>query len=69
MMVAFFGTGGWGIALGLYMGSLPYQTSAGGTNYFLITLLGVINLSVGGFCGFILLTQEPKHKKLKKKKD
>jgi len=68
MMIAFFGTGGWGIALGLYMGSLPYQTSDE-TNFFLIVLLGVINLCVGGVCGFILLTQEPKHKKLKKKKD
>jgi len=68
MMIAFFGTGGWGIALGLYMGSLPYQTSDE-TNFFLIVLLGVINLCVGGVCGFIFLTQEPKHKKLKRKKD
>ncbi len=68
MMIAFFGTGAWGIILGLYMGSLPYSTSTGGTNYFMITLLGVVNISVGAIVGVILLLQEPKHSNLKKRK-
>ncbi len=68
MMLAFFGTGAWGIILGLYMGSLPYSTSTDGTNYFMITLLGVVNISVGAIVGVILLLQEPKHSNLKKRK-
>ena len=68
MMAAFFGTGAWGIVLGLYMGSLPNQASADGTNYFMITMLGVINICVGAICGVILLLQEPKHMNLKKRK-
>ncbi len=68
MIIAFFGTGAWGIVLGLYMGSLPYSTSTGGTNYFMLTVLGVVNLCVGAVCGIILLLQEPKHLNLKKKK-
>ncbi len=68
MMIAFFGTGAWGIALGLYMGSLPYQASTGGSNYFMITILGVINICVGAICGIILILQEPKHTNLKKRK-
>ena len=68
MMLAFFGTGAWGIILGLYMGSLPYSTLTEGTNYFMLTVLGVVNLFVGAICGVILILQEPKHSNLKKKK-
>ena len=44
----FFGTGGIGILLGLQHGELY------------ITTLGTINICLGGFFGWIMLTQEPR---------
>ena len=56
MMAAFFGTGILGIVLGL------------SSNYFYLTFLGVINLCLGGFVGWLFLTQEPKLRGKRKKK-
>jgi len=51
LLILFFGTGIMGIVVGL---SIPSQTS------FYITFLGVINLCLGGFIGWLFFTQEPK---------
>jgi hypothetical protein len=51
LLILFFGTGIMGITVGL---SIPSQMS------FYITFLGVINLCLGGFVGWLFLTQEPK---------
>jgi len=68
-MLLFFGSGIFGIIIGLYFGELAQVRQAPPSmNYFMITLLGVINFCLGGFVGFILLTQEPKQKNKKKKK-
>lgn len=50
IMAMFFGTGIFGIFLGL--------TSV----QFFITFLGTINLCLGGFFGYVFLTQKPKLK-------
>ena len=50
-----FGIGLWGIVFGLWLGS--FQASM---NYFMITVLGVINLLLGGLFSYLLLTQERK---------
>jgi hypothetical protein len=53
--MAFIGTS----ILGIYMGL---------TNHvFYVTLLGVINLCLGGFTGWLLLTQKPKIRKKKRR--
>ena len=53
-MMMFFGTGILGIVIGLTVApSLSSDSS------LLITFMGVINLSLGGFFGWIFLTQEP----------
>ncbi len=51
LMILFFGTGIMGITIGL---SIPSQMS------LYITFLGVINLCLGGFVGWLFFTQEPK---------
>ena len=51
IMFMFFGTGSTGIILGLSQHS---QVS------FYITLLGVINICLGGFVGWVFFTQAPK---------
>jgi len=51
LLILFFGTGIMGITVGL---SIPSQMS------FYITFLGVINLCLGGFVGWLFFTQEPK---------
>jgi hypothetical protein len=54
LMTLFFGTGIIGIAMGL-------------SNSFLyLTTLGVINLCLGGFVGWIFLTQQPKSRDKRK---
>ena len=58
MLIMFFGTGIMGIVIGL---SIPSQMS------FYITSLGVINLCLGGFVGWIFLTQQPKLRDKRKK--
>ena len=50
-----FGIGLWGIVFGLWLGQ--FQSSM---NYFMITVLGVINLLLGGLFSYLLLTQERK---------
>jgi|TARA_B100001013_G_C24265845_1_gene306821 hypothetical protein len=49
------GIGLWGIVFGLWLGQ--FQASM---NYFMITVLGVINLLLGGLFSYLLLTQERK---------
>ena len=51
LMMMFFATGIVGIIVGLYVA--PPQAS------LLITFMGVINLSLGGFFGWIYLNQSP----------
>ena len=60
LMMMFFGTGILGIIVGLYVA--PPQTK------LIITFMGVINLSLGGFFGWILLTQNPESNDKRKKK-
>ena len=59
LIAMFFGTGGMGIFVGL--------TIATGTQTLYITLLGVINLLLGGFVGYLLLTQKAKVRDSRKK--
>ena len=59
-MTMFFGTGIIGIIVGLNVA--PPQTT------LLITFMGVINLSLGTFFGWILLTQTPESDDKRKKK-
>ncbi|MFB5597945.1 MAG: hypothetical protein ACE5RJ_02875 [Nitrosopumilaceae archaeon] len=59
IMLAFFVTGALGIIVGLFIKS---------PNSFMITFLGVINICLGGFVGWIFLTQEPKLRDKRKKK-
>ena len=58
LMILFFGTGIMGITMGL---SVPSQMS------FFITFLGVINLCLGGFVGWIFFTQAPRSRDKRKK--
>ncbi len=55
LMILFFGTGILGIGLGLSQ------------NLFHLTTLGVINLCLGGFVGWLFLTQQPKSRDKRKK--
>jgi hypothetical protein len=55
LMILFFGTGIWGIALGLTQ------------NFFYLTTLGVINICLGGFVGWLFFTQQPKLRDKRKK--
>lgn len=59
MMAMFFGTGIIGIIVGL---SSSQQTT------LFVTFLGVINLSLGAFFGWIFLTQPPESDDKRKKK-
>ena len=52
VVVVSFGIGLWGIVFGLWLGQ--FQQSM---NYFMITVLGVINLILGGLFAYLLLTQ------------
>lgn len=60
LMMMFFATGILGIVVGLYVA--PPQAS------LLITFMGVINLSLGGFFGWIFLNQTPQLDNKRKKK-
>jgi len=55
IMMMFFGTGIWGIIMGLSQ------------NFFYLTTLGVINICLGGFAGFIYFTQKEKSRDKRKK--
>lgn len=62
LMMMFFGSGILGIIVGLYVA--PHQAT------LIITFMGVINLSLGGFFGWIFLTQtEESNDKRKKKRN
>jgi hypothetical protein len=55
IMLAFFGTGAVGIVMGLQFHQL------------MVTFLAVINICLGGFFGWVFLTQEPKLRDKRKK--
>jgi len=55
LIVMFFVGAGVGIVLGLF------------SNYLYLTLLGVVNLILGGVMGFILLVQAPRVRDDRKK--
>jgi len=55
ILLMFFGTGIWGIGMGLF------------TNFFYLTTLGVVNICLGGFVGWIFLTQKPTLRDKRKK--
>jgi O-antigen ligase len=62
-MMMFFGTGILGIVIGLTIApSLSSESS------LMITFMGVINLSLGAFFGWIFLTQQPTEKDPRKRK-
>ena len=52
LMIMFFAASGVGIFTGLVI-------ATSGMQGLIITLLGVINLCLGGFMGYLLLTQKP----------
>ena len=52
LIALFFGTAGLGIFMGLYI--------AEGIQSLYITLLGVINLCLGGLVAYLLMTQAPR---------
>ena len=53
LMIMFFAAAGFGIFVGLVV-------ATSGMQGLIITLLGVINLCLGGLMGYLLLTQKPK---------
>jgi len=55
LVVICFGIGVWGIYFGLWLGQ--YEASM---NYFMITVLGVINLMLGALFAYLLITQQRK---------
>ena len=61
LMALFFGTGAWGIIAGLFFLVRTDQ-------HMFITFFGVINICIGGFVGYRLLTQGPKPDKLPEKR-
>ncbi|HEY4680261.1 MAG TPA: hypothetical protein VIH04_03230 [Nitrosarchaeum sp.] len=63
LMMMFFGTGVLGIVVGLYVA--PHQAPQA---ILLITFMGVINLILGGFFGWVFLTQTPESNDKRKKK-
>jgi len=62
-MMMFFGTGILGIVIGLSV-----APSFSSDSSILITFMGVINLCLGGFFGWIFLTQQPKEEDGRKRK-
>jgi hypothetical protein len=63
LMMMFFGTGILGIIVGLTIApSLSSDSS------LMITFMGVINLSLGAFFGWIFLTQQPSEQDPRKRK-
>ena len=61
-MMMFLGTGILGIFIGLFIAPSLSKDSS-----LLITFMGVINLSLGGFFGWIFLTQKPEEETGKRK--
>ena len=62
LIIMFFGAATFGIFTGLG----PVTTSP--MQGLIISFLGVINLCLGGFMGYLLLTQKPKLRDTRKKK-
>jgi hypothetical protein len=63
LMMMFFGTGIGGIIIGLNIApALSLESS------LIITFMGVINLSLGGFFGWVFLTQKPSVQDPRKRK-
>ena len=52
LMIMFFAASGFGIFAGLFL-------ATSGMQGLLITFMGVLNLALGGFMGYLLLTQKP----------
>ena len=61
LLIMFFAAAGFGIVTGL-------TVATSGMQGLIITLLGVINLCLGGFMGFLLLTQKPYARDPRKRK-
>ena len=59
LIALFFGSAGMGIFVGLVI--------ATGIQSLYITFLGVVNLCLGGFVGYLLLTQKAKVRDSRKK--
>ena len=53
LLIMFFAAAGFGMFSGLFL-------ATSGMQGLIITLLGVINLGLGGFMGFLFFTQKPK---------
>ena len=56
IMLMFFGTGAWGLVLGFMLPSMTPQPSS---LPFYLTILGVVQLGLGGAFGWMYLTREP----------
>jgi len=63
LMMMFFGTGILGIVIGLTI-----APSFSSDSSLMITFMGVINLSLGAFFGWIFLTQKPSAQDPRKRK-
>ena len=63
LMMMFFGTGILGIVIGLTVAP-NFSTDAS----LMITFMGVINLSLGAFFGWVFLTQQPNAQDPRKRK-
>ena len=63
LMMMFFGTGILGIVIGLAVAP-SFSTDSS----LMITFMGVINLSLGAFFGWIFLTQQPNAQDPRKRK-
>ena len=61
LMIMFFAAAGFCIFVGLVV-------ATSGMQGLIITLLGVINLCLGGLMGYLLLTQKPKVRDSRKRK-
>ena len=55
LTLVFFMVGIWGIVFGLWMGTFKASM-----NYFMIVVLGVVNLCLGAFMLYLYMTQEKK---------
>ena len=53
LTIMFFAAAGFGIFAGLFL-------ATSGMQGLLITFMGVLNLALGGFMGYLLHTQKPK---------
>ena len=60
LIALFFGTAGMGIFVGLVIADPGIQS-------LYITFLGVVNLCLGGFVAYLLLTQKPRVRDSRKK--